>query len=136
MIIPKLPRRADLIAIAYGLLLFAWLSLEDHSALPPAVLGAGAAVLIGLRWILIHMGGATIHMRSALLIAVLWGAAIGAGAALAAALLMFFKTAWHAHPFPDYPLPMIVEMLTRSPAWAAAGGFAALAGVMFRSAAT
>jgi hypothetical protein len=39
---------------------------------------------------------------------------------------MLLKTGWHAHPIPDYPASMIVEMLARAPLWAAAG---ALAGV-------
>ncbi len=135
MKIPSLPRRADLIGIGYGAILFVWLALEDQNALAPAVLGAVGAMLFGLRWILMRMGGKPIHTQTAVIGAILWGAAAGAGGAGMAAILMFFKTAWHAHVFPDYPLPMIIEMLGRSPAWAASGALGALAVIVFRLAA-
>ncbi len=129
---PLLPRRADLIGIGYGTILFFWLTIEDQNAFAPALLGAVGAILIGLRWVLARLGGKMIPLSTALIGAVLWGALVGAGGTAAAAILMFFKTAWHAHIFPDYPLPMIAEMLVRSPAWALAGALAALAIILVR----
>lgn len=133
MKMPPLPRRADLIGVGYGAILFFWLSIEDQNAFAPALLGGVGAFLIGLRWVLMRIGGKTIQLSTALIGAALWGALVGAGGTAAAAILMFFKTAWHAHIFPDYPLPMIAEMLARSPAWALAGALAALAIILARS---
>jgi hypothetical protein len=56
----------------------------------------------------------------------------GVCGALASVLLMFLKTAWHSHIFPDYPLPMMAAMAARAPAWAAAGAALALALVLWR----
>jgi len=81
MKIPSLPRRADLIGIGYGAILFVWLALEDQNALAPAVLGAVGAMLFGLRWILMRMGGKPNHTQTAVIGAILWGAAAGAGGA-------------------------------------------------------
>ena len=49
------------------------------------------------------------------------GAGVGAGTALITALLMIWKTGMHAHPFPDYPTGLILDILRRAPMWALAG---------------
>lgn len=107
---PEAARRWAVILL--GGLSLLWLSVEDATALPAAVLGTAASSLLTL--------GAHPSQRSwlALLLA---GAIAGAGSAIMAALLMFFKTAWHAHIVPDFPLPMILAMLERAPLWAVAG---------------
>ena len=44
--------------------------------------------------------------------------------------LMFFKNARHAHPFPDYPLPLMVASLRAIPIWVLAGTLFGI-GVLF-----
>ncbi|MDZ4767559.1 MAG: hypothetical protein SGJ24_00385 [Chloroflexota bacterium] len=103
---------------AYAVALLVWLSLEDANSLAPALLGWIGALLIVLSPI---RPGAEKDRRAWRMLPMVRGAAVGVAAALIAALLMLVKTGWHGHPVPDYPLGMIVEMLTRAPLWAGAG---------------
>lgn len=103
-----------------------WLGLEDTSSLPVSLLGISGALLTILR------------PSFALLIHKPWvwpvlGATGGALATVLTTVLMFFKNAWHAHPFPDYPTGMLLAMLERLPWWALAGGLLGLALRLWRS---
>lgn len=124
---PKPDYRARLGFIAFGLSLLIWISLEDHSALAPAILGAMLANFISFYWLLGRIGGKDFSMRFVFLMLPLLGAFNGAASAFIATALMFFKTAWHAHPFPEYPPEMLLAMLSRIPFWAFAGAFIGLA---------
>ncbi|MFN8530049.1 MAG: hypothetical protein U0670_15720 [Anaerolineae bacterium] len=129
---PALPRRAALVGLAYGVMVYGWLSLEDNGALAPALIGTGAISLIGLRWLLITLGGKDIRLsRAAWWIGgMLWGASLGAGSATGAALLMLLKNGLHGHAYPDYPFNVIAAMLARLPAWSAAGALIGLGGTL------
>jgi hypothetical protein len=59
--------------------------------------------------------------------AVALGAAVGLGASIATAALMFFKDARHAHLYPDYPAEQMGAVLQRAPGWALAGALFGLA---------
>jgi hypothetical protein len=119
--LPVLPRSFRWLVIAWGGAIFLWISLEDNPTLPVAILGVGSAALITLSRLFGRIGGHQIRLRSAWLGAPLVGGVVGAVAAVFTALLMFLKTAMHAHIFPDYPTAQILAMLQRAPAWGAAG---------------
>lgn len=126
MRIPAAGPRARLIALAYGGGLLLWLSLEEDSVAVAALLGLGlAALILGLSTA-DKLGGRRIAAPAVPLAAALLGAAIGLGAAVAGAGLMFFKNALHAHVFPDYPPGLIGALLGRGPAWALAGALLGL----------
>ncbi|MBK8020349.1 MAG: hypothetical protein IPK19_02720 [Chloroflexi bacterium] len=93
-----------------------WMSLEDHSATLPTLLGLFVSSLVAFR----HAALSDQPVRANLRL-VLNGLGIGLGTSLTAALLMLLKTGWHGHLFPDFPLGMIVDVLVRAPAWGAAG---------------
>ncbi len=112
-------------------MLFGWLSLEDHQTWPVVLFGLGLASLLVSWTVLGQLDGRSLTPRYALVGGILAGALIGLGASLAATLLMFFKNAWHAHVFLDYPVPMLTAMLARAPVWAVAGAIAGLGIAIF-----
>lgn len=104
-----------------GLAVLIWMSVEDTSVVPPVALGLSISLLVAAFQ---FRKNKTLHWG--LLVTALFGAAVGLGTAFAAALLMLLKTGWHGHIVPDYPLGMLLDVLRRAPAWAAAGGLAGL----------
>lgn len=121
MRLPALTPRLRLGAISYGLLVFLWLSPEDNHVWPVAALGAGLSLMVGGLAVISRFGGRWLPGRWLLPGGALVGLVMGAGGALAAAGLMLLKTALHSHIYPDYPLPLILAMLERAPAWGLAG---------------
>ena len=104
-----------------------WLGLEDTHSAPVAALGLSLAVLA-----VAHFAEQRAMPWSRSLTWSLLGASTGALTALTSTLLMFFKTAWHTHAFPDYPLAMLIAMLERAPIWALAGALIGLGGYFLR----
>jgi hypothetical protein len=94
------------------------MSLEDNGTLTVSLLGAGLATALILYQTLARFAGKELETR--FLFPAL-GAFIGAVSPIATIFLMFFKTAWHGHGFPDYPLELMRDMLYRLPVWALAG---------------
>lgn len=113
--------RLRLALLGGGILAFIWLGLEDNSTLSVAVLGALLSVLSSLTAIRSYGPRTPLEPRIWLPGFVLSGAIMGAGAVVFTVLLMFFKTAWHGHAFPDYPVPLMAAMLARLPLWALGG---------------
>jgi hypothetical protein len=105
---------------------FFWMSVEDTSAVTVAILGSGLAVFLMLWWLGQQYGGQRFSLRLGLLVLMLSGAIVGGGAVVLITFLMFFKTAWHAHLFPDYPIEMMLAMLMRLPVWGIAGALLGL----------
>ncbi len=128
MRVPASGPRARLIALVYGAGLLLWLSLEDSGVAAAALLGLGLAALILALTTADQLGGRRVTARAVPLAGALLGAALGLGAALAAAGLMFFKNALHGHVFLDYPPGLIGATLARGPAWALAGALAGFGG--------
>ena len=120
----RLPSRRRLrpFAIAWGTAAFLWLGPESDAIWPPAALGLGLAALLALWW----TADMAVTALAVVPVAVLLGALTGLGTAPAAALLMLFKNALHAHVFPDYPPGLVLAVLERAPAWALAGALAGL----------
>lgn len=113
--------RLRAITLFWGAITLFWLGLEDTDMLKVAVLGAGISALAVL-WEVLHM------RPLARLSGGMWwvalasiGGVIGGGGVIATVALMFFKTAWHSHIFPDFPPEMLSAMLERLPAWGIAG---------------
>jgi hypothetical protein len=124
--LPKPDYRARFLLLAYGLVLFIWMSLEDNGTLTVSLLGAGLATSLILYQTLERIGRKELSMRFFIPLLIGLGALIGAASSFATILLMFFKTAWHGHGFPDYPLELMGDTLFRLPAWALAGGLIGL----------
>jgi hypothetical protein len=124
--LPKPDYRARFLLLGYGLVLFIWMSLEDNGTFTVSLLGTGLATALMLYQTLERIGGKDLSMRSFFGLSIGLGALIGAASSLATILLMFFKTAWHGHGFPDYPLELMRDTLFRLPAWALAGALIGL----------
>lgn len=121
MRLPRFNALLRLYLVGCGAVALIWMSFEDNSPVTVAVLGTVLFCSGWGVWLTARFGGTILHARKALLFGALCGSVTGAGSALMVALLMFFKSAWHAHPVLDYPLPVIVSMLERTPAWTLAG---------------
>jgi hypothetical protein len=124
--LPKPDYRARFLLLGYGLVLFIWMSLEDNGTLTVSLLGAGFATTLILYQTFERIGGKELSMRFFIGLFVGIGVLSGAISPLATISLMFFKTAWHGHGFPDYPPELMRDMLFRLPAWALAGGLLGL----------
>jgi hypothetical protein len=110
-----------LIAIAGGAGILFWLRLEDNSAVPAALIAWLVSIWLIADRVLHWFGGQGLTAVGWTALMSLTGAACGAGAALAAAVLMLLKNGLHSHVVPDFPFSMISGMLARLPAWSAAG---------------
>jgi hypothetical protein len=130
VVVPPYPRPLRWLAFGWAVGVFVWFSLEDNAVLPVALLGAGTALLYAVLTLWRRLGGRRLHRRTMLIGALLVGAAVGLGGVVCTTFLMFFKTALHAHIFPDYPPAQLLAMLERAPVWAAAGALAALGVVL------
>lgn len=119
--LPTRDRRARWIVILAAAGVFLWLSLEDTNVLPVVLIAAGLALLSAYMSVTGRFGGRIVTRPTLLIGAALIGAGVGAGTALITALLMIWKTGMHAHPFPDYPTGLILDILRRAPMWALAG---------------
>lgn len=115
-----------LTTIAIGIACLLWLSLEDTDTLPVALLGTSLSVVLIASWWQ-RLPDSDRSGRQGVLVLVLTGSLAGSSSVVATTLLMFFKTAWHGHLYPDYPILMLVAMLERLPVWALAGAFLGLA---------
>ncbi len=123
--IPPHPRWLSLVTLLYGILLFLWLTPENGVWLA-AGLGLGLSVLVAAHGAF-RLAGRTFSAPHWLAGAVLLGVMVGGGGVIGTVLLMFLKSSLHNHVYPDYPLPMLLAMLERMPAWALAGALVGLA---------
>jgi len=119
-ITPPSPR-LRMALLGAGILAFIWLGFEDNSTLSVAVLGTLLSVLSSLMAIRTYGPRTPLAPRLWLPGFVLSGAIMGGGATVMTVILMFFKTAWHGHAFPDYPVPLMAAMLARLPLWMMGG---------------
>ena len=126
--IPYPRRRTRLLTLAYGLTLFLWFSWEDNYVWPVAAFGVGLSLLLVALTVMNKLGGRMISGRYVPLTAVVLGALVGLGGAIATTGLMFFKNALHAHLFFDYPAQLMLAMLERAPIWGLAGALVGFGG--------
>ena len=104
------------------MLLFVWLTPEDNTVWPVALLGIALALLCTTWLVRRRLGGSAISASYVPVGTTLLGGITGLGGTLATAGFMFFKNALHAHVFWDFPPAMVMAMLTRAPSWTLAGG--------------
>lgn len=121
MTLPKMTYHWRLGAIGYGLILLLWLSIEDSRVWPVTLLGTGTALLSLSLFVVSRCGGRPLSRRWLPVVSVLLGALAGASSIAFTAALMFFKSAWHNHLYPDFPAQLILDLLSRLPAWTLAG---------------
>ena len=129
--LPAINTQARFLLIGYGLVLLFWMSVEDNGTLSVALLGTGTTVIFGGYTLLNRFGGRSYKTQSVIIGFVICCACLGAIAPLTTALLMFFKSSWHGHIFPDYPPAMIIAMARYIPIWALAGGLVGLSLAIF-----
>lgn len=129
--LPKPVTKARFLLIGYGLILLIWMSLEDSSTLSVAILGTGTAIIYSSAWIANRFGGQALSLKVWSIGFIFFGTIIGALSALLTATLMFFKSSWHGHSFPDYPPQMIADMFLRLPIWALSGTLLGLSCAIF-----
>ncbi len=108
--------------ILTGVWVLGWLGIEDNGVWGVATLGVCISALSVIGWLSTRYPVASLPTKQRLLLMGLGGVLWGSGAVLVIVGLMFFKTAWHAHLVPDYPTPMMLDMLARLPVWALVGG--------------
>jgi len=117
--------------IGVGVSVFIWTGLEDDRVGVAAGLGVALTGLVLAHGLTGRIAG---RMLTGAQIGAAWagfGALMGGLGAFATVLLMAFKDARHAHPFPDSPAGLLAAMLARAPGWALAG---ALIGIGFYAA--
>jgi len=125
--------RFRLLALAYGAALLVWFGLEDQNTWTVTLLGVLLAGLLTAGWMLRQYHAVFGQRKYRILAMILSGGIIGAGSSLATVFLMFFKNAWHAHIFPDYPTGLMIATLERLPVWSVAGALLGLAvGLLWR----
>lgn len=119
--LPYPPVWLRLLLILYGGLLLLWLGSEDHAVLSTVLLAGGFSLLAVTQILCTRIGGQDLPVRVWFLALLLSGLLTGIAIPLGSTFLMFFKTAWHAHPYPDYEPEIMLAMLERLPVWALAG---------------
>lgn len=129
--VPHLDYRLRLGLLAYGIVILLWLSLEDNQIWPVTILGTGTAFLGMLSFLSRRYGAHQFEGRSLLMLGVVAGGITGASAVASVAALMFFKSAWHSHIYPDFPPQLILDMLSRLPAWGLAGALLGLGAALW-----
>lgn len=124
--LPKPQNNARFLLVGYGLCLLIWLSLENRNMLFVAILGTGATIIYLGVAIFNRFHGRELRLRVWLPLMMMLGAILGALSTVTTASLMFFKSSWHGHLYPDFPPQMILSMLTRIPYWAISGALIGL----------
>ncbi|MCU0463868.1 MAG: hypothetical protein MUF38_04815 [Anaerolineae bacterium] len=112
--------------IGVGIVAVVWTGPEDDpvwlaSLIGVALTGLGLAhwltgVTAGREWVGRQIAGAWAG----------FGALTGGLGCTTTVLLMGFKDARHAHPFPDYPPELLAALLERTPVWALVGALIGL----------
>jgi uncharacterized membrane protein len=117
---PGAPRQVRLLAILLGIIVLAWVSLEDKSVTLALLLAAAICMLAAAEWLAYSSHLSTGKGWLAYPLAGLVG---GAATAL---LLMAIKTGLHGHTVPDYTPAQMGAVLTSFPIWAGAGAIIGL----------
>lgn len=112
--------------IGVGIVAVVWTGPEDDRVWLASLIGV---TLIGLSLAHWLTGAAAGRELVGGQIAGAWagfGALVGGLGCTTTVLLMGFKDARHAHPFPDYPPELLAALLGRTPIWALAGALVGL----------
>ena len=115
----NLPLRWALIVVS--VLVVIWTGLEDDRIWLAAALGVSLTGISLAHWLTGRLAGRTITGQKIALAWAGFGALTGGLGAFTTVVLMAFKDARHAHPFPDSPAGLLAAILGRAPHWALAG---------------
>lgn len=119
--IPARPLSVRWALILVGIAAFFWTGIEDDRVWGAVILGVLMTGVMLAHWLTGRLGGHPLNGRQVLAAWAGFGALTGGGGVFAAVVLMAFKDARHAHPFPDYPAGLLAATLERFPIWALAG---------------
>ncbi len=120
--------------IAYGLMVFFWLSPEDSTVWISISLGLLGAILLVASLLVHYREGLSIPVNIVAGFGLGIGGVIGFLTGPLTTLLMIVKNARHAHLYPDFSPGLILEILERLPIWTLAGGLFGLGvGLYWRS---
>ncbi|MCA9910276.1 MAG: hypothetical protein KC519_16570 [Anaerolineae bacterium] len=114
------------VTLVWGTAILVWLSLEDSSPVPVAILATGASLLLLGTQVLHRVTLDAVNERYIFPISAAFGALSGASTAITTAILMLLKTGMHAHGVPDYSFVQMMGMVERAPLWALAGALLAI----------
>lgn len=109
--------------VGWLFILLIWLGLEENSVESAVVLGHGLTVLWLGRFVYQRWGGRVFTVSQIAALSSTLGAVMGSFGVVASAGIMFFKSAWHNHLVPDYPLALILALFAYIPAWILVGAF-------------
>lgn len=104
-------------AFALGIIVLVWLTIEDENTLWVVIISV-AISLWAAAWVLVKplIGEKRIILRHSLV-----GIGVGLAMAPLAILLMALKTSIHGHASPDFTVPQMQEVLSRTPFFALSG---------------
>jgi hypothetical protein len=119
-----------LLVLLTGGVLLLWLGSEDRAVVSAVLLASIFTLLLIVQFLWTRSGGACYTLRRWSLYCIMAGFSTGAGIVIASVALMFLKTAWHAHPYPDYPPSVMLAMLARLPIWVLAGTLVGMAAAL------
>jgi hypothetical protein len=128
---PRAARQIRLLAILLGIVLLAWVSLEDQSVTWALLFAAAICMLVAAEWLASSQRLSTGNGWLAYPLAGLVG---GVATAPIALLLMAIKTGLHGHAVPDYTPAQMGLVLTSIPIWIGAGALIGLGvGIWFKN---
>jgi hypothetical protein len=112
-----LKRRLRFTTLAFGILFFAWITIEDTSTQWVMILGIGGSILATISILVYnnhdHLSPWLVYPSSGLLCGLL--------VTPLAVVLMAVKTGLHSHITPDFSLQQIILVLKTTPIWAVSG---------------
>lgn len=127
---PGTTRQTRLLAILLGIILMAWVTLEDQSVTLALLFAVAICMLAAAEWL---ASSTRLSTEKGWLAYPLAGLVSGAATAPIALVLMAVKTGLHGHT-PDYTPAQMSAVLTSFPIWAGAGAFIGLgAGIWFKN---
>ena len=128
---PGTTRQIRLLAILLGIILLAWVSVEDQSVTLALLFAAGLCMLAAGEWL---ASSPRFSSGKGWLAYPLAGLVSGASTAPIALVLMAIKTGLHGHSVPDYTPAQMSAVLISFPIWTGAGAIIGLgAGMWFKN---
>lgn len=106
--------------------IFFWTGVEDDRIGIAVTLGTLFCGVILAHWLTGALTIRVLHDDQIWMAWAFFGALTGGGGIVTAVIIMAFKDARHAHPFPDYPIGLLADLIARAPVWALAGAFVGL----------
>lgn len=120
-IIPHRPLWLRWALILVGAGVFFWSGLEDDRLWLVVMLGVLSCGIALAHWLTGAVGGRVLRGRMIWAAWASFGGLTGGGGIFASVLLLAFKDARHAHPFPDSPPDLLAALLVRMPVWGLSG---------------